>query len=303
MHLRDTGENLEWVGFREDDFDLATSLDTDHWGNVYAAGPDRGVVKYTADLVPLAELQVSEERPRSFHVLFANINDHTKGSVTRSGQAQAVILEDWDSDSGVGVYELGVEVKNLEVRSDREIAAGFLLTDAARVTAEIVDPATGLVLAAKPTRTLAPGSREIAFADDDFIASLEPGSYLLRVTADSRYEQGGTARTETAFQTAGIAVNTVTRPLLLGNRPNPFQSATQIQFLVPDGPSQPTQVRVFDLQGRLVRDLLHEEIGPGLVSVDFDGRDGNGRPLGAGIYFYRVSVGDTRLTAKMILIR
>lgn len=303
VRLHDTGKDLEWAGSREDDFDVATSLDTDHWGNVYAAGPDRGVVKYTADLVPLAELPVAQERPRSFHVVFASVNDHTRGSVTRSGQSQGVILEDWDTDSGIGIYELGVEVKDLSVTSSEGVAAGFLLTDAAEVSAEIVDPATGRVVAARPAEKLAPGTREIAFNQSDLRASLDAGSYLLRVTAKSRYEQGGTARVETEFQTAGIGVHTVTRPLLLGNRPNPFRSATQIQFLVPEGPSRSTTVRVFDTQGRLVRDLLREELGPGLVSVDFDGRDASGTPLGAGIYFYRVTVGDTRLTAKMILIR
>ena len=82
-----------------------------------------------------------------------------------------------------------------------------------------------------------------------------------------------------------------------------FAASTQIQFLVPDGPRQATSVKIFDLQGRLIRTLLDGDRGPGMVSINWDGRDDGGRNLGSGIYFYRVTVAEHSLVSKMILVR
>ena len=42
---------------------------------------------------------------------------------------------------------------------------------------------------------------------------------------------------------------------------------------------------------------------PGYHRVDWDGRDGNGRNVGSGLYFYRVRVGKTAQVGKMTMIK
>jgi len=66
---------------------------------------------------------------------------------------------------------------------------------------------------------------------------------------------------------------------------------------------QAASVKIFDLQGRLLRTLVDGNQGPGMVSINWDGRDDGGRNLGSGIYFYQVTVAEHRLVSKMILVR
>jgi hypothetical protein len=303
VQLIDTGESLVWRSSMNHSFDVVTSLDTDHWGNLFVTGPNRGVAKYSSGLEPLAEVLTKNTRPRSFHVVFANVNDHTTGSVRRSGQPKGIVIESWAPRSGVGLWNLGVELKGLEVEAGQGVAASFLLTDRARIKAEIADPRTGAIMARSDAGTYDAGTNRITFGAEDFFSNLENDSYVLRIEATSDNDEPTAARAEAVFATTGTGFTTPNRLLLLGNSPNPFNASTQIQFLVPDGPPQPTKVLVFDVQGRLQRTLVNDLVGPGLVSVPWDGRDDGGRVVGSGIYFYRVSVGESDLVAKMILIR
>ncbi len=57
-----------------------------------------------------------------------------------------------------------------------------------------------------------------------------------------------------------------------------------------DDPSLPTSVEltVFDALGRTVRRLVHDRRGTGSHEVQWDGRDDLGRPVGCGMYAYRL---------------
>jgi hypothetical protein len=90
--------------------------------------------------------------------------------------------------------------------------------------------------------------------------------------------------------------------VLLGAHPNPFQSSTRIQFEIPGG-ARPTRLRVFDVQGRAVATLADGVMGPGPVEIAWDGRDAGGAAVGAGLYFYQLTVGAESFTAKLIHVR
>ena len=78
------------------------------------------------------------------------------------------------------------------------------------------------------------------------------------------------------------------------NFPNPFNSATMIRYILPE----PANVRlaVFDLLGREVRTLVHEDQGGGLHSTLWDGKDNAGNSVASNVYFYRITVVDPRGT-------
>ena len=58
--------------------------------------------------------------------------------------------------------------------------------------------------------------------------------------------------------------------------PNPFRSATTIAYTVPiDGP---VEIRVYDIQGRLVTALLDEAKPAGQYTVSWGGRNDQGAP-------------------------
>ena len=87
------------------------------------------------------------------------------------------------------------------------------------------------------------------------------------------------------------------------NVPNPFNPTTRIVYVV----ESPTAVRVnldvFDVRGRLVRQLVHERLSTGQVVVQWDGRDENGQAASSGVYFYRLVAGSTTITRRMTLLK
>ncbi|KPL12576.1 hypothetical protein AMJ74_06605 [candidate division WOR_3 bacterium SM1_77] len=90
------------------------------------------------------------------------------------------------------------------------------------------------------------------------------------------------------------------------NYPNPFCASTAIRYaLPPDESSGQVHVllKIYDSVGRLVRTLVNEAKQPGYYTVNWDNKDSIGRRVGAGIYFYRIEVGEFASTKKMILLR
>jgi hypothetical protein len=84
--------------------------------------------------------------------------------------------------------------------------------------------------------------------------------------------------------------------------PNPFNPKTRIQYDLPE--PGVVDLRIHDASGRLVRTLVGSESLPaGLHEATWDGRDDSGRPVGAGVYFYRLHTPGFAGTGKMALVR
>jgi hypothetical protein len=158
------------------------------------------------------------------------------------------------------------------------------------VTATVTDPAGDARIV--DAGVLDAGAHTLA------VGEVLPGARVL-IEARSAYEDGPTAL---ASLTVEGGTGQALRPVLLGAFPNPFQSSTRIAFDVP-GEARPARLRVFDVQGRVVATLADGPVGPGRVEISWDGRDAGGAPVGAGLYFYQLAVGDERLTAKLLHVR
>jgi len=91
------------------------------------------------------------------------------------------------------------------------------------------------------------------------------------------------------------------RSTLAQNAPNPFNPATEIHFEL----SRPgaTQLRVYDLSGRLVTTLLDRQMPAGSHSARWTGRDSAGRVVSSGVYLYRIESGDFVQTRRMVLLK
>jgi len=88
---------------------------------------------------------------------------------------------------------------------------------------------------------------------------------------------------------------------LKGVFPNPFNPATQVRFdLAHDGQAQ---VRVYDVAGRLVRELLRQNLAAGSHRVVWNGRDGAERTVAAGVYFVRLQVDRQSWTQGVVLAK
>ncbi len=85
------------------------------------------------------------------------------------------------------------------------------------------------------------------------------------------------------------------------NYPNPFNPSTTISFSIPEG----SQVRleVYDMLGRFVTALVHQDMTPGNYSVTWNGTDRFGAQVSSGMYLYRITAGSNVMTRKMLLLK
>ena len=91
------------------------------------------------------------------------------------------------------------------------------------------------------------------------------------------------------------------RLALAQNVPNPFRSSTSIRFVLPEAAN--VSLRVFDVQGRLVRTLVAGPQSPGEHGATWDGRNTSGGHVAAGTYFYLLRTPTSTLRRKLVLIR
>ena len=83
--------------------------------------------------------------------------------------------------------------------------------------------------------------------------------------------------------------------------PNPTSGSATVSFCINE--FLPTQVQVFDVQGKLVATLLNSEIPVGEYSLVWDGKNASGDQLNNGIYFVKISNSQMTVSKKLILMR
>jgi hypothetical protein len=300
VHLRDEAGGLTWVGAVSHDANIVTSLATDHWGNLYAVSPERGGVrKFGPDLTEVAELRDAVERPVGFHVPFVTVRDHRAGTVTRSGRPSGLSVDRWNDATGIRLWDLGVDIQSLAVAGGEAPAAQFTLTDQADVTLDVRDPASGQPVSHRALGVMPAGHHTVALRDEESRGS---GQLQLRLSAVSSYASGKTAAAQASFPASGGAATTLpSRPVLIGNSPNPVHDETRISFVLP-AQGGAAALEVLDASGRRVR-LLGKSFAPGLNEVLWNGTNDRGTRVPAGIYFYRLRQDRLDFTQKMVVVR
>lgn len=75
-------------------------------------------------------------------------------------------------------------------------------------------------------------------------------------------------------------------------QPNPFKGELQIEYFVEN--ASVAELRIYDAAGRMVREILRDQRGPGVYQVKWDGRDNEGSRLPSGVYFCRMAIRSIR---------
>lgn len=89
--------------------------------------------------------------------------------------------------------------------------------------------------------------------------------------------------------------------LSLRVHPNPFNPATQLRFALPSAGL--VLLRIFDVNGRLVREWREEQRYAGEHVVLWDGKDEAGKDAASGIYISQIIFGGEQQMVKMTLVR
>lgn len=95
----------------------------------------------------------------------------------------------------------------------------------------------------------------------------------------------------------------VIKPIVLesSNYPNPFNPETTISFSLPV--SGATSLKIFNLKGQLVRNLVNADMTAGTQRVVWNGTDDNNKPVSSGLYFYQINNAGKTITKKMLLAK
>lgn len=91
------------------------------------------------------------------------------------------------------------------------------------------------------------------------------------------------------------------RLALSSARPNPFRSATVLEYTL--AARALVSLKIYDLQGRMVRNLYEGEREAGRHRASWDGRDTNGMAVGPGVYFAQLSSAGQIDRRRLIFVR
>lgn len=129
-------------------------------------------------------------------------------------------------------------------------------------------------------------AKEYSFIDDQISA----GKYLYRlkqIDNDGKYEYS---------EEVEVDFGILKEFSLNQNYPNPFNPETKISYHLPT--EGRVSLKIFDVLGKEVADLVNEEKSSGAYKVNFDGSK-----FASGIYYYQLKTGNFIDTKKMILMK
>ncbi len=91
------------------------------------------------------------------------------------------------------------------------------------------------------------------------------------------------------------------RLMLFPSSPNPFRDAATIAYDLPARAR--VSIAVYDVAGRLVRQVADETVEAGPHAVQWDGKDTSGRPAASGVYFCRINAGGVSDVQRLVLLK
>jgi len=90
-------------------------------------------------------------------------------------------------------------------------------------------------------------------------------------------------------------------PTLVGARPNPFNPQTVLEYSVPQAMN--VELRIYDVRGQLVRDLVSGFQEAGSHTVSWQGKDDSGRQMSSGVYLARFVAGNVAQSQRLLLVK
>jgi hypothetical protein len=152
------------------------------------------------------------------------------------------------------------------------------------------------------TRLNADPIRDTFYVDSAPVAGLD--LYMVRATklettASGTYFNLSPGIIDSIEVSAGIDAAPIRD--MLNNSPNPSAGATRISYHL--AVAGPVLLRVYDVAGRLVREIDEGEREAGTYSFEWDGRDANGHRVAGGVYFLSLNTDSVTLSTKVIRLR
>jgi hypothetical protein len=107
--------------------------------------------------------------------------------------------------------------------------------------------------------------------------------------------------TATSVKDQKLIQNILSSFTLYQNYPNPFNPSTTIQYNMPK--SGNVEIRIFDIQGRLIRTFIKNYQQAGTHSLVWDSRINTGTVVAGGTYFCQVLFNGDAFVKKLVFIK
>lgn len=148
-----------------------------------------------------------------------------------------------------------------------------------------------------------PGVREGALAFCDIDGDCDCDFFMMGADWSTKY---GQPYENTAIDWVGIPEDDPSSwspdgHLLSVNRPNPFNPATTVGFVVPA--SGRVELAIYDLAGRRVKTLVDARLTASEYERTWDGTDEVGRRLPSGVYFLKLKTAAGADERKMVMVK
>ena len=201
--------------------------------------------------------------------------------------------------SGKPYYQLAIE----------PVGGSFDLMDIDLTSIVLISEGTGTVsqigTAAKPAPSVGDADNNkiedmtLYFTKADLrqLFSLLRGSVSAPVAIQGNLLTGGRFR-----GTASIDVNAGGGKLAATVIPNPLNPEAVLRFVT--SRSGPVSVRMYDVSGRMVRELLPRgPLASGEHQITIRGEDSSGRRLASGVYFYRIEAAEGTTEGRLAVVK
>ncbi len=225
-----------------------------------------------------------------------------RASITTPAPPRSLLMIDGQylvvgSAGGAGVYVYNQSQQQLELVTD--------LYSVLSTSQLLYDPSRKLLI-------IAGGSDFIRYVDLSDPSSPGPiynlptsgGASSISMYGSELYAVENDAVTLFRSNASGVASNQSNEVVYSEPYPNPFNSATAIEVQASDGSRGNGQIgyQIVDVLGRFVREGQIERAG-GATRIIWDGTDADNRPVASGVYFLRLSSGESVSVRKMLLIK
>ena len=134
-----------------------------------------------------------------------------------------------------------------------------------------------------------------------FVSTNEPSPTFTAVAIDSQGNTSEFAMNQTGPTSFSEIGDYVPGFVGLYIVENPVKNSAQIEFSV-DSKSW-ISLKVYDVSGKLIRDLFKGRVNRGHYSCSWNLNDNQGFPVGRGVYFVRLKTGNGSLTRKILVLR
>ena len=143
-----------------------------------------------------------------------------------------------------------------------------------------------------------------AWHDSTLISALRP-SWVNNYLADNKGMSRGPGQVLiTSVKNNGVKNNIPNNYLRVKAFPNPFNPVTTISITIPEQLSNSiVKLFIYDIQGRLVKNLLYKNIPAGNYLFKWDGKNEDGVSAASGIYITNLRVAGQVESCKIILLK